>query len=239
MALSIVEVLFAHDSIEQDILAESFAQRFVHEPWRGYGGGARRLLALYARRADWKTEAPRLFSGGSFGNGGAMRAAPIGAFFAGDPDRAAANGKKSAEVTHAHVEGQAGAMAVAVAAAIVASYEPPTGAAFLEQVLVHVPNSKTREGIEDATQIPANAHETAISALGTGYRVAAFDTVPYCLWAVAHHSASFETALWTTVAGLGDRDTTCAIVGGIVALVASIPREWLARREPLPEAFSS
>jgi len=36
------------------------------------------------------------------------------------------------------------------------------------------------------------------------------------------------------VAGLGDRDTTCAIVGGIVALIAEIPEIWLDRCEPLP-----
>jgi hypothetical protein len=44
--------------------------------------------------------------------------------------------------------------------------------------------------------------------------------------------------MWTTVAGLGDRDTTCAIVGGIVALSAApatIPSTWVAAREPLPE----
>ncbi len=41
--------------------------------------------------------------------------------------------------------------------------------------------------------------------------------------------------MWTTVSGLGDRDTTCAIVGGIVALhdQAVIPEEWLQAREPL------
>ena len=39
-----------------------------------------------------------------------------------------------------------------------------------------------------------------------------------------------------TVSGLGDRDTTCAIVGGIVALSAgreSIPAEWLQAREKI------
>ena len=38
-----------------------------------------------------------------------------------------------------------------------------------------------------------------------------------------------------TVSGLGDRDTTCAIVGGIVALdpATVIPPSFLASREPL------
>ena len=44
--------------------------------------------------------------------------------------------------------------------------------------------------------------------------------------------------MWTTASALGDVDTTCAIVGGIVALAVGsegIPAEWLARREPLSE----
>ncbi|WP_375756947.1 ADP-ribosylglycohydrolase family protein [Corallococcus exercitus] len=55
-------------------------------------------------------------------------------------------------------------------------------------------------------------------------------------WCAARHLDSFEEALWCTVAGFGDRDTTCAIVGGIVALSAgrsSIPAPWLSAREPL------
>jgi len=42
--------------------------------------------------------------------------------------------------------------------------------------------------------------------------------------------------MWTTVSGLGDRDTTCAIVGGIVASAVghdAIPADWLAAREQL------
>lgn len=48
--------------------------------------------------------------------------------------------------------------------------------------------------------------------------------------------------LWLTVGGLGDRDTTCAIAGGIVAAYTGtegIPARWLAARKALPEwAFS-
>jgi hypothetical protein len=39
-----------------------------------------------------------------------------------------------------------------------------------------------------------------------------------------------------TIAGSGDIDTNCAIVGGVVALVVgvdAIPAEWRERREPL------
>jgi ADP-ribosylglycohydrolase len=61
--------------------------------------------------------------------------------------------------------------------------------------------------------------------------------VPLCLWVAAKRAADYEGALWETVAALGDRDTTCAIVGGIVALgPTQIPAEWMARREVLPDS---
>jgi ADP-ribosylglycohydrolase len=76
----------------------------------------------------------------------------------------------------------------------------------------------------------------AAKELGSGSRVISEDTVPFSVWCAARHLDSYEEALWSTVSGLGDRDTTCAIVGGIVALSAgrgSIPSAWLETRERL------
>ncbi|MCP4245443.1 MAG: ADP-ribosylglycohydrolase family protein, partial [bacterium] len=47
----------------------------------------------------------------------------------------------------------------------------------------------------------------------------------------------YVEAMWATVAAGGDRDTTCAIVGGIVACrvdADAIPESWRQAREPLP-----
>jgi ADP-ribosylglycohydrolase len=74
--------------------------------------------------------------------------------------------------------------------------------------------------------------------VGSGSDCTCQDTVPFCVWIAAHHLHDYEAALWETVLGLGDIDTTCAIVGGIVALSApAIPEAWSAAREPLPAAF--
>jgi ADP-ribosylglycohydrolase len=62
------------------------------------------------------------------------------------------------------------------------------------------------------------------------------------LWCAARHIDNFEEALWNTVSGLGDRDTTCAIVGGIVALAvghAGIPSAFVEAREPLDSDCSN
>ncbi len=235
MAISIVEILKNYGHINQDALAQAFARRYRQEPNRGYGGGAAHLLRQIAAGEDWRKAAPALFNGGSFGNGAAMRAAPIGAFFSDDINRAAHEAQLSAAITHSHNEGQAGAIAVAVAAGIAANDSHPSGREFLEEVVAHIPDGVTRQGVQTAMRIPAHDLLRATQILGTGREVSAQDTVPFCLWSAAYHLHNYEEALWWTVKGLGDRDTTCAIVGGIVALSApDIPSDWLKRREPIP-----
>ena len=235
MALSIVEVLAKYGYIDQGALSQAFVRRFSQEPYRGYAGGAVRLLSQIAMGGDWRELSPLLFGTGSYGNGSAMRVAPLGGYFFDDLNQAAEQAKLSAVVTHAHVEGQAGAMAVAAAAALAAHETFPRGIDFLKEVLLYVPDSMTQERIELASQISEDDIHTARERLGTGNEVSCQDTVPFCLWCAAHHLDDFERALWTTAKGFGDVDTTCAIVGGIVALSAKeIPDLWLKRREPLP-----
>jgi ADP-ribosylglycohydrolase len=82
--------------------------------------------------------------------------------------------------------------------------------------------------------------DTAVNRLGNGSYVVAADTVPFCVWSAARHLDNYAEALWQTVYGLGDRDTTCAIVGGIVALSAdrrTVPDTWLRSREPLQVSY--
>lgn len=234
MATSVVEILETSGRVDQDALARSFGDHF--DPLRGYGAAMHRLLPSYAAGADWRLEAPRLFGGqGSYGNGAAMRVAPLGAFFAPDVERTAAEARSSAEVTHAHPEGIAGAIAIAAAAAAAAAGDP---AALVDTVIEHTPASEVRNRLERIHEIPPDSSLAAVvAALGNGSRITAQDTVGFTVWAAAQHPDDYEAALWLTAEAGGDVDTTCAIVGGIVgARVGSrgIPDEWLQRREPLP-----
>lgn len=84
MALSIVEVLAAHGEIVQDDLATRFAGRMTVA--RGYGAGAYQLLMGIKAGGAWRSLSRNGFNGmGSFGNGAAMRVAPLGAYFAAEP----------------------------------------------------------------------------------------------------------------------------------------------------------
>ncbi|HEX8235943.1 MAG TPA: ADP-ribosylglycohydrolase family protein [Abditibacteriaceae bacterium] len=240
MALSVFRVLAEHSEIVQDELAQSFSEHF--EAARDYGAAMNSLLPRLASER-WQESASSLFDGvGSFGNGAAMRVAPIGAYFADDLQAVVENARRSAEVTHAHEEGIAGAIAVAVAtaqawrlgqAARVVECEE-----FLDLVLPHIPESEVRWRTVEARDMSDDMVQDVADALGSGFEVSAQDTVPFCLWCAGQHLDHWEETLWLTVAGLGDRDTTCAIVGGIVAMyggVESIPPYWIEAREPLPQ----
>ncbi|WP_199842457.1 ADP-ribosylglycohydrolase family protein, partial [Streptomyces scabiei] len=119
MACSVVAVLAAHRRIDQDELARSFALH--HDFDRGYGPAVNRLLRLVREGGDWRELASALFNGqGSWGNGAAMRIAPLGAWYADDPEQATHQAEISAYPTHQHREAVVGAMAVAAAAALAA-----------------------------------------------------------------------------------------------------------------------
>ena len=240
MALAVVEVLQHEGHIDQDRLASRFAERYCREPRRGYGGTAHQILRAISEGTPWQVAAGGAFSGmGSMGNGAAMRVAPLGAYFADEFSTVVAQARDSAAVTHAHPDGQAGAIAVAIAAAGACTLprHPSLGWQILDLAIEHTPAGPTQQGLHKARALPKGCSvDLAVSSLGSGSRILSEDTVPFALWCVAQHPADFEAALWLTVSGLGDRDTTCAIVGGIVALISgpsSIPPSWLAAREPL------
>jgi ADP-ribosylglycohydrolase len=248
MALCISEVLERDGRIEQEALAEAFARRYGEDPERGYGGGAHRILSELRVGVHWRLATSAVFGGqGSMGNGAAMRVAPIGAYFADDLQAVVDNARASADPTHMHPDGQAGAIAVAVAAAVVCNAASESAQArgedILAMVVSHTPDGATRDGLRAAERLGFTCDaERAAERLGNGRSVIASDTVPFCIWSVARNLNHFERAMWETVSALGDRDTTCAIVGGILALHVGhegLPRRWLDHREALPSPISA
>jgi ADP-ribosylglycohydrolase len=235
MALGVLRVLDEHGRIRQPDLALAFARDYDADPARGYGHGMHQLLPRLLREPEhWPESARGLFGGeGSLGNGAAMRVAPLGAWFHADLGDVVEQATLSAEVTHAHPEGIAGAVAVAVAAALSAR-----GELTLEAVAGLTPESAVRAGIDRAARLPFTTEPwRASDVLGNGQRIRADDTVPFALWTAARHSGDLVAALWATAEGFGDVDTTCAITGGVVAArtgLDGVPEAWLRRREALP-----
>ncbi|WP_225726522.1 MULTISPECIES: ADP-ribosylglycohydrolase family protein [unclassified Nocardia] len=237
MACSVVAELLGHGGIDQDRLAGAFARRFDRS--RDYGFLAADTLRRIRDGVHWRTAAGAAFDHqGSCGNGAAMRVAPLGAYFAGDPKKIAAEAIRSAQVTHMHPEGVAGAVAVALAAGQAAharlSGIRPAPAEFITAILDRLDDGETSRLIRRARALLGSSFEEAAAELGNGSQVTAQNTVPFTLWVAATHLNDYPTAVATCIAADGDIDTTSAIVGGIVAAHTGAPPAWLAAREPLP-----
>jgi ADP-ribosylglycohydrolase len=246
MACSVAEQLRDHGGIDQDRLAARFAERF--EPNRGYGAGAAAILLAVRDAVPWRQAAAAAFGGqGSCGNGAAMRVAPLGAYHPDRPGVAAGLAVKSAEVTHAHPEGIAGAVLVAAAAAHAAAARlagaRPPAAVFLDQLRPYLVEGALQRGMSRAARLIGRPVDEAAHELGNGSRVTAQDTVPFALWTAAAYLDHYPAAITACVQAGGDIDTTAAIVGGIVAAYTGIgdrpgatgvPHAWIDAREPLP-----
>ncbi|MBW3591836.1 MAG: ADP-ribosylglycohydrolase family protein [Actinobacteria bacterium] len=118
---ALAESLIECGSLDLDHLAGRFAHTFNKDPHRGYGAGAARLLERVGAGEDWRTLAPNQFGDkGSFGNGAAMRVAPVALIAYPAVNRAVSMGRSSATVTHTHPEAvdAAGVQAAAVALAV-------------------------------------------------------------------------------------------------------------------------
>lgn len=244
MALSIVSVLRQHGAIDQNLLAKSFGRHY--HPERGYGRGIQHLLAALQKGESWQHRSGQLFSGqGSYGNGAAMRVGPLGAYFADALDLVVREARLSAEVTHAHLEGIAGAIAVAVAAAwswrLSEMGKLLDVDDFLDQIIPLVPESEVRTKLVRAQELPKETTiQEAGAVLGNGSQITAQDTIPFTLWCAGRYLNNYEQAIWHTMSALGDIDTNCAIVGSIVVLYTgpkTIPTAWSAAVEPLPDWF--
>ncbi|WP_228838559.1 ADP-ribosylglycohydrolase family protein [Nocardia amamiensis] len=247
MACTVVTELSSHGGIDQDRLAAAFARRF--DPSRDYGFLAVDTLRRIRDGVHWRQAAGTVFDHqGSCGNGAAMRVAPLGAFYAGDPEKIAAQAVRSAQVTHMHPEGVLGAVAVALAAGQAAHARlrgsRPTPEEFITAVLDRLDEGDTSRLIRHARTLLGASAEEAANELGNGSLVTAQNTVPFTMWVAATHLDDYPAAITTCIAADGDIDTTSAIVGGIVAAytgtgprpgpIAGVPQTWLAAREPLP-----
>ena len=243
MGIGVYKQLAKNGGIIQDELAAEFARNYQLDINRGYGGTAHYVLRTIASGASWLQVSQGVFDGmGSMGNGAAMRAGPVGAYFCEDVVAVINQARISAQVTHANEEGICGAIAVALTSCFAGLHQSNAAAAdYFGFVIEHLPASDVKAKIAKAATIsPTCDIRTATATLGNGLKLTAQDTVPFALWCAVHQRADFEAALWRAVNGLGDRDTICAIVGSIVSLSApaeTIPAHWLRQVEPVNEAI--
>lgn len=210
------------DRVDGDRLVDRMRTRF--DPGRGYGAGMRRLVDLWraGRAPDEATTA--VFPDGSYGNGAAMRVAPVGLRWAGDAARITAVAGRSARVTHVHPVGVDGAVVQAHAVARAAT----TGVFTLADVAdLPAATAPLRAGLDAAARTdPTTAPAAVAGRLGTA--PVAHRSVPAALWCAAA-TDDVREAITLAVALGGDTDTIAAMAAAIRGAVvggAWIPTSW-------------
>ena len=235
MSLSVVSVLRRYGHIDQNPLADSFAQHYSYD--RAYGPSMHWVLTRVGEGEAWDAVTTATSKGqGSYGSGAAMRAAALGAFFADDLSAAVEQAALSAAVNPCAPEG----IAAAEAWRSRENGSRPGHAELIGKVTERMSQSEVRSKLTCAQTMERLASlEFPISVLGNGTELFAQDAVPYALWCCGQALDDCEEALWLAAAARrGDSDTICAIVGGVVACrvgPAEVPEHWRACREPLPD----
>ena len=175
----------------------------------------------------------------SAGNGPAMRAAPIGAFFPSSPDQMDTCLERCTRITHTDPRALTGAKAVASLAGWTireALNERPGIDAFLA-VLRSAGTEQDQEwadilariGAADRRQLSVGrfAEEFGLQKGVTGY---IYRTVPVAVYAWYRHFGDFEGTVAAVLDCGGDTDTTGAIAGALAGAVVGeqgIPGDWI------------
>lgn len=224
MAITVFKSLEKFGEINQDFLSEEFTKNYYLDVNRGYGPSMHQYFRAIKNGENWKEVSYSKFEGqGSMGNGGAMRAAVIGAYFYDDLDKLKRNGELSCEVTHANKEAIEGTKTIALAAAFAIQEKLGTiqmnQQEFIQKIQNELDDSDMKSKLNKVLYLDGNPSiELLIKSLGNGTKMNAQDTVPIVIWMLSRYRNNFEECLWNTVSALGDRDTTCAMAGGISAL---------------------
>jgi poly(ADP-ribose) glycohydrolase ARH3 len=237
MTIAVAESLLFTNRLDEDHLARTFVTTYLRDPYRGYGAGVAALLGRLADGDDWRSAAPTQFAGqGSWGNGAAMRVAPIGISAAGDPDTAADLARRTARLTHTHPLGVAGAAVQAAAIAVLVDQPPDeiVDAPRLIATLCRIAaEDELGAALDAAGELAGGGTPGKIArTLGTG--VAAVEAVPAALCAFLRHPDSFADAVRLAIGLGGDTDTIAAMTGALAGARlghTAIPGEWARRTE--------
>ena len=236
MMIGVAESLIAKRGFDDRHMLFTFMKNWEEEPWRGYGPGPPRVFRMIKSGVSWSEAAKRLYGGaGSFGNGAAMRVAPIGLLFYDDAERLREIAYRSAELTHTHDLGKEGAAIQAYAVALAVQiekreFEPE---AFIDEVIKYARNDIYKEKLEKAKDLLAQGREDDVIRY-LGNSVEAFNSVPTAIFCFAkNHEEYAKTVLYAVRLG-GDTDTIGAMSGAIAGAYhgeEGIPESWKQKLE--------
>lgn len=223
MSLMVAESLLDNSGFNADDLSSRYVDWMFSGRARGYGRTTLMALTNLKNGKHWSESG----IAGSFGNGTAMRAAPFGVYFRNDLYSLINIVKIDSAITHVSEDAEAGAIAIALAAAYAVNNDTD---GLLEKIWNQLPESKIKSSIFSLGSLIDNndiTPEQALRATGTSANVK--ETVPAALYCFLKFKTYPEAILAAIKAGR-DTDTTAAIVGSLFGAKLGrngIPSQWV------------
>ncbi|MFQ6121627.1 MAG: ADP-ribosylglycohydrolase family protein [Dehalococcoidales bacterium] len=236
MMIGAAESLIKAGGFNGEDMAQTFVKNYELEPFRGYGPGPPHLFRLIRAGAAWDEVAQSLYRTGSYGNGSAMRIAPIGVFYHDNPAALRKVAYKSSQITHSHQLGKEGAALQAYAIALATSLERQEvfdRRDFLNKLINYAPEGVYREKLNKIEVLLNQSDKSRVIAeLGNG--IEAFNSVPTAIYCFLSQPHSFAQAILYAISLGGDTDTIGAMTGAISGAYLgfdSIPDRWKNKLE--------
>lgn len=236
MTIGVAESLIEKRGFDGEHMAWTFIRNYQAEPWRGYGPGPPRVFRIIREGEAWDRAADRLYQGGSFGNGSAMRVAPVGLFHFRDQRKLREVAYQSSSITHTHELAKEGAALQAYAVALALSIprdEDLEVEAFLSRLEDFVQNRLYREKIAQMRKLlDVRDRAEMVAVLGNG--IEAQRSVPTAIYCFLKQPRSYKDTVTYAISLGGDTDTIAAMAGAISGAylgVEAIPEEWRAKLE--------
>jgi len=228
--------LVRRGGVEGADCARSCAELFEQE--RGYGRSAQQVLTALNSGHDYRKTGRLLFPQGSFGNGAAMRIAPVGLFY-GDLTVAELRPLvyEAVRATHVHDEAIDAALLVAVLVGRFSRLRKDAGVdgeALLHELAGYCldPAMRSKLALAEALLSSSVDNRTAAEQIGCGVRGS--ESVVLALFLVCRHLDDAVSAVVNAVACGGDTDTIAAMVGAVLGARHGdqvFPPQWHAGLE--------
>ena len=237
MMIGVAESLIANKGFDGSHMTEIFMKNYEREPWRGYASGPPRVFRWIKSGVAWNEAAKRLFGGaGSYGNGAAMRVAPVGVLYHDDLEQLRSVAYGQSRITHVHELGMDGAAIQAYAVALAVNADPSSeldSYAFLKKLKDFTHNEVYKRKLEMAWELLGETNKRRVAReIGNG--VEAYNSVPTAIFCFLHNEGSFEDSVLYAVSLGGDTDTIAAMAGAISGAYhgdQAIPERWKSNLE--------
>lgn len=237
MTIGMAESLIECGGFDGSHMAGRFIDNFEREPWRGYGPGPPRVFRLIRSGEAWDRAASQVYPGGSFGNGAAMRVAPVGLLHWDDSAKLREVARMASLITHSHPLGIEGGTLQATAVALAVAEDPagpPNAPSFIRRLSDCVTQEVYGAKVSAFSSLLEHVDDRGRVVQELGHGIEAFNSVPTAMFCFLSHPCDFASTVVYAISLGGDTDTIACMAGAISGAhlgVDALPAAWIGRLE--------